>query len=116
MTSKENGKVTPGIATGAPIVTPALTTPNCSDSPKILIPGLVRIPAAANCDRVSFDWSGVPIETFAAETLGCFVDIIYTIPTLLRIFPGLSKLAAILPRRVGAETGSCPLVNIVAPV
>ena len=64
-TSNENGKVNPGRAAGGPILTPALIIPEGRTPPKMLIPGFVRTPADANCERDSLDKSGVPTVTFA---------------------------------------------------
>ena len=43
-THRENGNVTPGIATGGPIFTAALAIPNCSVPPKKLTPEFTNVP------------------------------------------------------------------------
>jgi len=48
VTSKENGRVAPGIASGGPMLTPALKIPVGNCPPKILTPGLVKTPVEVN--------------------------------------------------------------------
>ena len=48
VTSKENGRVKPGIASGGPMLTPALITPVGREPPKTLMPGLVKTPVDVN--------------------------------------------------------------------
>ena len=54
-----------GTASGGPMLTPARIIPEGRTPPKMLIPGFVRTPADANCERDSLDKSGVPIATLA---------------------------------------------------
>ena len=81
-THRENGNVTPGIATGGPIFTAALATPNCSVPPKKLHPEFTRVPALKpKFEKVAIDVSKGLIRFFCQ----C-IDVILLISRILVIF------------------------------